>query len=135
MPQCGRALDIPTQPAKPAKTAKPASRWPAKARGGPGKARVAMTIHVSVETFEILGDAALAREIDIVAKATHGQKVKRRDRNQNIAAVIEELIKRHLTELKIEGEVIRGSRLRRRTAARKRRQKAKKGPERPQAPA
>ena len=129
MPQWGRAFDV---PAKPAKTAKPASRRPAKARGGPGKARVAMTIHVSGETFEILGDAALAREIDNIVKATHGQKIKRQDRIQNIVSVVEELIKRHLTELEIEGEVIRGSRLRRRTAARKRRQKAKKGPERPQ---
>ena len=123
---------MPTKPTKPAKPAKKATRRPANARGGPGKARVAMTIHVSGETFEILGDAALAREIDNVAKASHGQKVKMRDRNQCIATVIEELIERHLNELEIEGDVIRASSLRRRTAARKRKQQAKKGPERRQ---
>ena len=113
---------MPTKPAKPAK----------KATRRPAKVRVALTIHVSGETFEILGDAALAREIDNVAKASHGQKVKMRDRNQCIATVIEELIECRLNELEIEGDVIRASRLRRRTAARKRKQQAKKGPERRQ---
>ena len=109
MPQVRRAFDVPTKPAK-------------RATRQPAKVRVATTIHFSVETFEILGDAALAREIDNVAKASHGQKIKRRDRNQCIATVIEELIERHLNELEIEGELIRGGRLRRRTAARKRKQ-------------
>ncbi len=129
MPQLGRTFDVPKKPAKPA------SRQPVRARSKPAEVRVALTIHVSGEAFDILGDAALAREIDNVAKASHGQKVKWQDRNQSIAAVIEGLIERNLTELEIEGEMIRGSRLRRRTAARKRRQKAKKGSERPQAPA
>ncbi len=132
MPQLGRAFDVPTKPAKRAKPAKKAIRRPARARGRPADVRVALTIHVSGETFEILGDAALAREIDNVAKASHGQKVKMRDRNQCIATVIEKLIERHLNELEIEGDVIRASRLRRRTAARKRKQQAKKGPERRQ---
>ena len=108
--------------AKPAKPAKKATRRPARARAKPAKVRVALTIHVSGETFEILGDAALAREIDNVAKASHGKKVRRRDRNQCIASVIEELIERRLNELEIEGELIRAGRLRRRTAAGKHKQ-------------
>lgn len=106
--------------AKPAKPAKKAARRPARARCKPARVRVALTIHVSGETFEILGDAALAREIGNVAKASHGKKVRRRDRNQCIASVIEELIERRLNELEIEGELIRAGRLRRRTAAGKR---------------
>ena len=120
---------------KTGKTGKTGDKTARQGKGVPAEARVAMTIHVSGETFEIHGDAALAREIDNVAKASHGQKVKRRDRNQSIAAVIEELIERRLTELEIEGELIRAGRLRRRTAARKRRQQAKKGPERRRASA
>ncbi len=123
---------MPTKPTKPAKPAKKATRRPARARCKPADVRVAMTIHVSGETFEILGDAALTREIDNVAKASHGQKVKMRDRNQCIATVIEELIERHLNELEIEGDVIRASRLRRRTAARQRKPQAQQGPERRQ---
>jgi len=123
---------VPTKSAKRAKPTKKATRRPARTSSGPADVRVALTIHVSGETFEILGDAALAREIDNVAKASHGQKVKMRDRNQCIAAVIEELIERRLNELEIEGDVFRASRLRRRTAARKRKQQAKKGPERRQ---
>ncbi len=122
-------------PTKPVKPAKKATRRPARARRKPADVRVALTIHVSGETFEILGDAALAREIDNVAKASHGQKVKMRDRNQCIASVIEELIERRLNELEIEGELIRASRLRRRTVAGKSKQQAKKGPERPRASA
>ncbi len=124
---------MPTKSAKRVKPAKKATRRPARARRKPAKVRVALTIHVSGETFEILGDAALAREIDNVAKASHGHKVKMRDRNQCIASVIEELIERRLNELEIEGDVIRATRLRRRTAARKRKQQAKKGPEHRQA--
>ncbi len=122
-------------PTKSAKPAKKATKRLAKSMRKPAKVRVAMTIHVSGETFEILGDAALAREIDNVAKASHGQKVKMRDRNQCIASVIEDLIERRLNALEIEGELIRATRLRRRTAARKRGQQAKKGPEHRQASA
>lgn len=121
--------------AKSAKPAKKAARRPAKARGKPAKVRVATTIHFSGETFEILGDAALAREIDNVAKASHGQKVKMRDRNQCIASVIEELIERHLKELESEGELIRADRVRRRAAARKLSRQGGKPPGRPRASA
>lgn len=94
----GMAFEVPTKPAKRAKPAKKAARLPARARAKPADVRVALTIHVSGEAFEILGDAALAREIDNVAKASHGRKVKMRDRNQCIATVIEELIERRLNE-------------------------------------
>ena len=94
----GMAFEVPTKPAKRAKPAKKAARLPAGARAKPADVRVALTIHVSGEAFEILGDAALAREIDNVAKASHGRKVKMRDRNQCIATVIEELIERRLNE-------------------------------------
>ena len=84
---------------------------------GPAEARVAMTIHVSGETLEILGDTALAREISNVAKASHGQKVKRENRNQSIAAVIEELIEDHRDELEAESKGIRPGQARREALA------------------
>ena len=124
-----------TKSAKPANNSKKTKKRPAKAKCAPAKARVALTIHVSGESFEVLGDAALAREIENVAKASHGPKVKRHDRNQCIAAVIEELIERHLNQLEIEGEVIRAGRLHRRAAARKLSKQGGNPPERTQAPA
>ena len=95
--------------------------------------RVATTIRVSSEIFEILSDAALAREIANVAKAVHGQKVKRRDRNQCVAAVIEELIERHRDELETEGGTVRSSRSRRKAMEMKRRKQREKARQRPQA--
>ena len=98
------------------KPARPKARAPVKLKGGRGKVRVTTTIRVSGETFEVLSDAALAREIANVAKASHGQKVKMRDRNLCVAAVVEELIERHLTELEAEGELIKSSRVRHKAA-------------------
>jgi len=74
----------------------------------PGEPVVAITIHVNAETFEILGNVAFAREIVNVAKASHGRKVLRRDRNQSVAAVIEELIERHRAELEAEARTVKG---------------------------
>ncbi len=117
------------------KPARPKARKSAKPKGGRGEARVLTTIHVSRDTFEMLSDAALAREIVNVARASHGQKVKMRDRNQCVAGVIEELIERHRTELEAEGELIRSGRTRRKAAAKKpspRPQKTRQGT--PQSP-
>jgi len=69
---------------------------------------VAATIHVNAETFEMLSNVAFAREILNVAKAAHGRKVRLRDRNQSIAAVIEELIERHRDELEAEARTVKG---------------------------
>ena len=93
--------------------------------------RVTTTIRVSGETFEILSDAALAREITNVARASHGQKIKRRDRNQCIAAVVEELIERHRKELEAEGELIRSGRTRRKAAKKKQNPRPQKTRQRP----
>ncbi len=111
------------------KLARPKARAPAKSKGGRGKVRVTTTIRVSGETFEILSDAALAREITNVAKASHGQKVKMRDRNQCVAAVVEELIERHRDELEAEGELIRSGRTRRKAVEKKRNPRPDKAPD------
>lgn len=114
-----------TKPAKPA--AKRTGKSQGKPKGRPGEARVATTIHITTDTLELISDAALAREIANVAKASHGQKVKRRDRDQCVAAVIEELIERHREELEVEGGTIRSSRTRRKAMEKNRQKQAKKG--------
>ena len=110
---------------KPGKQARPKTRTPARSKGRRGEVRVTTTIRVTGETFEILSDAALAREITNVAKASHGQKVKMRDRNQCVAAVVEELIERHRDELEAEGELIRSGRTRRKAAKKETKQPAR----------
>ena len=57
------------------------------------KVSVAATIHVSGETSGILSKVALARESANVAKAFHVIKVKPRDRDRSVAAVIAGLIR------------------------------------------
>ncbi len=106
-----------TTPAKPA--ARPKGKRPAEAK-------VATTIHITADTLELISDAALAREITNVAEASHGQKVKMRERNQCVAAVIEELIERHREELETEGGMIRSNRTRRKAMEKKRQKQTEK---------
>ncbi len=66
----------------------------------------------------------MAREIANVAKASHGIKVKPRDRDRSVAAVIEGLIEHHRPALEVEGEEIRVKRSRHKAAAKRRQAKA-----------
>ncbi len=91
-----------------AKRSKPSPRGRLGYGCAPGEPVVATTIHVNAETFEMLGNVAFVREIANVAKAVHGRKVRHRDRNQSVAAVIEELIERHRAELEAEARTVKG---------------------------
>ena len=82
------------------------SRRPA---GGPGQGgsksggdRVAVTVRVSRDTFELLQNIALGHEFSKVATASRGGQVAPRDRTQSVAAVIEHLIERHRDSLEAE---------------------------------
>ncbi len=107
-----------------AKQAKPQAPGRAKRGRRLGDVSVAATIHVSGETFEILSNVALAREIANVAKASRGYKVKPRDRDRSVAAVIEGLIEQHRPALEAEGEEIKGKLARHRVAEKRRQAKA-----------
>jgi len=82
------------------------SRRPA---GGPGQGgsksggdKVAVTVRVSRDTFELLQNIALGHEFSKVATASRGGQVAPRDRTQSVAAVIEHLIERHRDSLEAE---------------------------------
>jgi len=85
------------------------SRRPA---GGPGQGgsksggdRVAVTVRVSRDTFELLQNIALGHEFSKVATASRGGQVAPRDRTQSVAAVIEHLIERHRDSLEAEDQL------------------------------
>jgi hypothetical protein len=90
------------------KQAKPSPRGRLGYGCAPGDPVVATTIHINGQTFEMLSNVALSREFANVAKASHGVKVKLRDRGQSVAAVIEELIERHRDELEDEARLVKG---------------------------
>jgi len=90
------------------KRAKPTPRGRLGYGCKPGETIVATTIHVNGQTFEMLSNVALAREFTNVAKASHGAKIRLRDRSQSVATVIEELIERHRTELEAEAAMVKG---------------------------
>jgi len=85
-------------------------------RGGPGGGqgaksggdRVAVTVHVSRDTFELLQNVALGHEFSKVAAASRGGLIAARDRTQSVAAVIEHLIERHRDSLKAEDRLSLG---------------------------
>ncbi|MFQ5765277.1 MAG: hypothetical protein ACE5GT_10120 [Rhodospirillales bacterium] len=83
------------------KDAKPATRK---------KPIVATTIRLKRDTFDMLFNVALARQIQRVASASRHAKIRRRDRAQSVAAVIEDLIERHRLALETEAEMIKGQR-------------------------
>ena len=66
----------------------------------------------------------MARESANVAKAFHVIKVKPRDRDRSVAAVIEGLIEHHRPALGAGGEEIRVKRARHRAAEKRRKAKA-----------
>lgn len=107
-----------------AKQTKPQAQGCAKRGRLPSDVSVAATIHVSGETFEILSNVTLARESANVAKAFHVIKVKPRDRDRSVAAVIEGLIEHHRPALEAEGEEIRVKLARHRAAEKRRKAKA-----------
>lgn len=91
-------------------------RWRQTAAGsgaGSGKAggdRVAVTVRIDRDTFELLQNVALGHEFSKVATASRGGQVAARDRNQSVAAVIEHLIERHRDSLKAEDRLTLGGR-------------------------
>lgn len=107
-------------PAKPEKTIKQGHRGRHGVAKLPSEAKVSATINMSRETFDMLSDAALAREIVKVAEASHGVKIPKQGRYQSVAALIEELIDLHRGELEAEGETVRNTRTRRKQAKNKR---------------
>ncbi len=74
----------------------------------PGEPVVATTIHINAETLEMLGNVALARALENVAKASHGRKVRQRDLALSVAAVIEKLIEDHREEFEAEARLVKG---------------------------
>ena len=64
--------------------------------------KVAVTVRVSRDTFELLQNVALGHEFSKVAAASRGGRVAPRDRSQSVAAVIEHLIERHRDSLEAE---------------------------------
>ncbi|MGH6661648.1 MAG: hypothetical protein ACREB6_08910 [Rhodospirillales bacterium] len=85
------------------------SRRPA---GGPGQGgsksggdKVAVTVRISRDTFELLQNIALGHEFAKVAAASRGGRVAPRDRTQSVAAVIEHLIERHRDSLEAEDQL------------------------------
>lgn len=67
-----------------------------------GGDRVAVTVRISRDTFELLQNIALGHEFAKVATASRGGQVAPRDRTQSVAAVIEHLIERHRDSLEAE---------------------------------
>lgn len=117
----GRAVRVKVKQAKP----RAPGRVPARRGCWPSEVSIATTIHVSGETLEILSNVALARELASVAKASHGIKVKPRDRDRSVAAVIEGLIEQNRPALAAEGEGMKVKRRRHRAAEKRRQEKAK----------
>jgi hypothetical protein len=76
-------------------------------RGGQGDVKsgggkVAVTVRINRDTFELLQNVALGHEFSKVAAASRGDRVSHRDRYQSVAAVIERLIERHRDALEAE---------------------------------
>jgi len=70
--------------------------------GKPGGDKVAVTVRLSRDTFELLQNVALGHEFSKVAAASRGGRIDPRDRNQSVAAIIEHLIERHRDSLEAE---------------------------------
>lgn len=79
-------------------TARGAGQGAVKAGGD----KVAVTVRIGRDTFELLQNVALGHEFSKVGAASRGGRVHPRDRNQSVAAVIENLIERHRDSLAAE---------------------------------
>lgn len=75
------------------------------AGGGPGGEKVAVTVRLDRDTFELLQNVALGHEFSKVATASRRGEIQPRDRNQSVAAVIEHLILRHRDSLEAEDKL------------------------------
>ncbi len=69
---------------------------------------VTVTIHIPLESLELLRDVALARVVANVASESHGTHVASRRRDPDISAVIAELVERHRPLLEREAGQVRG---------------------------
>ena len=56
----------------------------------------------------MLGNVALARDLGNIAKASKGGKVRKLERRQSVATVIEKLVADHREELEAEARMVRG---------------------------
>lgn len=74
----------------------------AKPTRGAADEKVAVTIRISRDTFELLQNVALGHEISKIASVSQGKRVTPRDRTQSVAAVIEALIDRHRDSLEAD---------------------------------
>ncbi|MBI2587083.1 MAG: hypothetical protein HYW28_14620 [Rhodospirillales bacterium] len=93
---------------------RPAAGGP-RQKGGRGSVnaggdKVAVTVRISRDTFELLQNIALGHEFAKVATASRGGQVAPRDRTQSVAAVIEHLIERHRDSLEAEDRLSPGRR-------------------------
>lgn len=67
-----------------------------------GGDKVAVTVRINRDTFELLQNVALGHEFSKIATVSRGGRVAPRDRTQSVAAVIEHLIERHRDSLEAE---------------------------------
>ncbi|MDP6787809.1 MAG: hypothetical protein QGI13_11845 [Rhodospirillales bacterium] len=71
---------------------------------------VEITLHLPVETVELLRDVALAHAMDRVAKEATGKgRVTGKKVAESISKVIAELIENHAAELEGEATTVRGA--------------------------
>lgn len=70
--------------------------------GSTGGDKVAVTVRLDRDIFELLQNVALGHEFSKVATASRRGEIQPRDRNQSVAAVIEHLIQRHRDSLEAE---------------------------------
>ncbi len=67
-----------------------------------GGDKVAVTVRINRDTFDLLQNVALGHEFAKVATASRGGRVAPRDRTQSVAAIIEHLIERHRDSLEAD---------------------------------
>ena len=71
---------------------------------------VAITLHLPVETVELLRDVALAHAMNNVAKGAKGRAgVKAKKLSESISTVIADMIEKHGAELEAEAKTVRGA--------------------------
>ena len=83
------------------------------ARGVRPTPSVAITLHLPVETVELLRDVALAHAVDNVAKGAKGAKGRGRVTSRNlfesISRVIADMLEKHAAELEHQAKTVRGA--------------------------
>lgn len=70
--------------------------------GGAAGDKVAVTVRIDRDTFELLQNVALGHEVSRVAAASRHGHLHPRDRTQSVAAIIESLVERHRESLAAE---------------------------------